>query len=102
MSGTAFRKAQISSSLVETRSAIATEQTVSVYPNPATSILNVVLSTEMPATISLIDISGKIVDTIDTDSKRIRIDVSDLSSGLYVISVNQNGKHFSKRVLIKK
>lgn len=99
LAGSAFRSASISSSVKES---VETEQTISVYPNPANSVLNVVLPSDESASISLIDISGKVVERLDTSSNRTRINVSSLSNGLYIISVNQNGKQFSKRILIKK
>jgi hypothetical protein len=98
LSGTAFRSAKVSS-IVET---VNIEQSMSVYPNPTNSILNVVLTSDRPATISLIDISGKIIEQIETNSNRTRFDVSALSSGFYIVSVNQNGTKMSKRVIIKK
>lgn len=60
-----------------------------LYPNPVNTLLHVYMKPidRITLTISLYDISGRLVKkgtTIDTD-KNITLDVSDLSSGTYLL-----------------
>jgi len=66
-----------------------------VYPNPATSEIHIAGSN---GTVSIADMSGKvlIIKTINNET----IDISTLSSGNYILSVESNGKT-GKQLLIK-
>ena len=98
LSGSAFRLAKKAVGIEN----LNEDQTMTIYPNPTDGILNVDLSSNDSAIISLIDISGKKVSEIQTNSYKTRINVSDLKDGFYIVVVNQNGKQLSKRVIIKK
>jgi len=65
----------------------------SVYPNPTSAILTVdLLSNSESAAIVITDMDGKIVYTNIVNINSHSIDVSDLSSGIYIISVaSKNG-----------
>jgi hypothetical protein len=65
------------------------DSTVTVYPNPAYSILNI----EGPAQnsiISIFDLGGKIL--IDNKNVSNTIDISNLQEGIYIIRINNNGR----------
>ncbi len=53
----------------------------SIFPNPATDILNIQLKNPSKATIILRGINGNILQTIET-SEDTRIDISDLPNGI--------------------
>ncbi|MBQ7735986.1 MAG: T9SS type A sorting domain-containing protein [Bacteroidales bacterium] len=59
--------------------------TVSIYPNPATTILNVVA--EGYDNLQIVNIFGQIVHEA-TVSERMQIDVSELSNGVYFVRLN--------------
>ncbi|MBC7511686.1 MAG: T9SS type A sorting domain-containing protein [Ferruginibacter sp.] len=62
-----------------------------VYPNPATSVIN--LQLEKPSTselvISLIDASGKLVlnNRLSTNSSFLKLNVSNLRTGTYILRI---------------
>lgn len=55
----------------------------SVYPNPALNVLNIEINEEV-ASINVLTLDGKVVASVNNDSK---IDVSGLNSGLYIYQV---------------
>jgi hypothetical protein len=61
-----------------------------VYPNPAKDVLNVVVEgDEVEVTISTLE--GKVVQTVNSK----KIDISGLTSGMYIYRVESNGKFAS-------
>lgn len=80
----------------------------SAYPNPTTNVLNVDLNliTQSQTTIELVDLTGKIVKGISnsmlSSGKHLfQVETSDLSNGIYFISVNSNGKRSQYKISIK-
>ena len=61
---------------------------ISVYPNPATN--NITITAQGSYTISVCDVAGKLqLQDIGIDTKVI--DISDLDSGVYIITLSKNG-----------
>lgn len=72
---------------------------LSVFPNPATDYLTVDLSSAAPATVTLRDLTGRLVLTpapLGTD-KRLMLPAT-LASGVYLLEVQQNGLTAVRRV----
>lgn len=59
---------------------------VSVFPNPASEVLNVE-SSEVIKNIRLTDISGKIVKYVIVDSTGARINLSNMEAGIYLMEM---------------
>lgn len=70
----------------------------SIYPNPVGNVLNITTKNDMVINnVSITDVNGRVVST--SSSVINSVDVSDLSSGVYFISVETNeGKGTSKFV----
>lgn len=64
------------------------KQTITLYPNPATNVLNLVSSSEQLSGVSyqVIDVTGKVVFTNSMETSQ-SIDVSSWSNGLYFVQV---------------
>jgi len=69
----------------------------SIYPNPVNNVLNISVKNEMTINnLSITDLNGRVVST---SSSSTSIDVSNLSSGVYFVSIETNeGKGTSKFV----
>ena len=67
---------------------IAASNTLSVYPNPASSTLRITSGEKMQA-VSVLDISGRVLVTQNVGSKQTTIDVSHLARGIYFIRVGK-------------
>ncbi len=70
-----------------------------VYPNPAEDLI-FINGLSSPATINLIDITGKIVLTMDAKSNA-QMDLQALNSGIYVLQIFINGLMETEKIVIK-
>ena len=77
--------------------------TVSVYPNPASEIVfvNIIGKTGKNSQIDLVDLDGKNVKTIVSDEEIIQIKVNELSSGIYLMRINNAGRIASKKIVVQ-
>ncbi|MBP6335081.1 MAG: T9SS type A sorting domain-containing protein [Bacteroidia bacterium] len=78
------------------------DRLVSVYPNPASGLLNVLVSAD--ATVQLLDLEGKQVvleTTVNADEKR-EISTQNISSGVYMMKIFNNDFVAVKRIVINK
>lgn len=56
-----------------------------LYPNPTSDIMNLKISVEGNKTIEVLNTTGQIVQTIQTDTSFLQIDAKNLAKGMYVI-----------------
>ena len=61
-----------------------------IYPNPATNVLNVVSSSHGINTVSIYSVNGQEVLTSKVDAIQVKLDISELSPGLYIIDIKSN------------
>lgn len=77
----------------------------SVYPNPSKGIFNVELSTSEKVGIQLYDMRGRSVYNKTFDAEGVtfnkQIDLSSLSSGVYILNVESAGKKEGMRIIIE-
>ena len=72
---------------------------VSVFPNPVISILTVQNSAEFELTITINDISGKIIKTLMSQRVNIEIDFEQESSGVYFVNIASKTKSSTFKIL---
>ena len=74
----------------ETGVGVAAVQPVAarVYPNPATTVLNIDLMDDNSQVVSVIDMKGSVVYTKNITSKHIEINTSSLPSGAYILKLS--------------
>jgi hypothetical protein len=74
------------------------KNSISVYPNPATSVVN--LSSKDGLTfenVTIVDVNGRTVKTVAVNQTQSQINVSDLNSGVYFMNIETNeGKTVKK------
>lgn len=71
---------------------------VTVYPNPATDYIHIESDGEEVGSVTLSDMSGRIISHFDfPDSGITTLDVSDLSQGLYILSVGEENVKIIKK-----
>ncbi|MBQ1732693.1 MAG: PKD domain-containing protein, partial [Bacteroidales bacterium] len=83
----------------------ATEHEISIYPNPASSIVNIELGSVeygKDITVDIYDMLGRNVATSNHNSSEgsIELNVSDFSEGLYFVRMNIDGHSVTEKVLI--
>ena len=65
---------------------------ISLYPNPANNMLNLQLPENEKGIVSILEIEGKNLMTINAETKNLSIDISSLPKGFYIISYqNEQG-----------
>jgi hypothetical protein len=76
----------------------------SIYPNPAEDVLNIELTENTnQLLVEIYDITGKKIKNMDFSGvkQRISINVSDLNSGMYIVSLSANQAQRSFKVFIR-
>lgn len=76
--------------------AVAKTAIISLYPNPANSVVTINYSgiTNLPATFTLMDILGNVVNSsaLNNPTGQAIINVSELSNGIYLYEITGSGK----------
>ncbi len=73
---------------------IAKENTISIYPNPAKTMLTIENATE---DVQIFDITGRVVMNIDNkETNMLQINISHLSKGMYFVKVGNYTTKFVK------
>lgn len=78
---------------------------ISIIPNPADKFIEISLdetSIEEGIDYSIIDVSGKIIINGKYENKSLKIDVSNLAIGEYMLLINSKSKSISKKLLISR
>jgi len=78
----------------------AVAASMSLYPNPANDIITVAGLSE-PGVITVISSSGSTLLNVNANSSSSVIDVSNLPSGVYVISFSNQKSNINKKLLIR-
>lgn len=65
---------------------------ISAFPNPATDVINFNLGTNEASLINILDISGRIVETINVVNTIETLNTSNFDSGVYFYQVQSEGK----------
>jgi flagellar biosynthesis/type III secretory pathway chaperone len=75
------------------------DDSFSMFPNPANNLVTVVCNEDV--NIQIADVTGKVIQTIQSSNQKVNmIDTSNLSNGIYMISlINENGRS-SRRLII--
>ncbi len=73
-----------------------------VYPNPAENgMVNISLQNHSFAEVSLYNITGKMVKSLNTMARQLILDVSDLPKGVYIMKAVQENNTYTKKIMIK-
>lgn len=73
-----------------------------VYPNPASGKVSLSLNTKGTSSeVSIVDILGKTVQTKIIDSNQTDLDISSLKSGVYIVTINNEGTKMTKKLVIR-
>jgi len=76
--------------------------TLRTYPNPATTALFVDLSAlEGRSEVELVDATGRVALTTSSGSSLLQVDVNTVATGMYTLTVRNNGQVISRRVSVQ-
>lgn len=80
---------------------IENQLALNMYPNPAKENVTVTFNAENNAgTITITDLSGKVVKAVNATSAQTVINVADLQAGLYVVRVAAGNKQSTQKLTI--
>lgn len=80
---------------------VAKDANWTVFPTPASNVLNVTQTTAQEAQLTLVNINGQVVWTGNMQGTTQTIDVSEWSTGVYFLQHTAAGTTTSQKVLIK-
>jgi hypothetical protein len=82
---------------------VRTDVSITVYPNPASTQLNVEINatTQAPTDVTICNMMGQKIITVTATNNKAAIDVSMLPAGPYVITCYSEGSNISSVRFIK-
>jgi len=75
---------------------------ISIFPNPSNEVINISLNKEVSATLTLLDVSGKVIKTQELNGISTSINTASLNSGVYFVTINDGTSVSTQKVVIKK
>jgi sugar lactone lactonase YvrE len=75
---------------------------ITIFPNPAKNILNIILPNEANGTLSLSDIHGSLILTKPISGKQITLLTDSLEDGIYALNIVSDNASYITRVVITK
>ncbi len=73
------------------------DELISIYPNPVDDLLHVAMEEPLNTSVRVMSVTGQLMETIESTSFNGVIDVSKLSTGIYILMVNQQTFKFIKK-----
>ena len=75
--------------------------TLSIFPNPATDKVYIHMPDEHAYHLEIYDINSKLIFQKDIDKKVFDLDVSHYSSGIYILKIHNNDNSYSTKLIIE-
>ena len=75
-----------------------------IYPNPTTGIVNIDLGASLSDTsiVNLFDIQGRIISTKEMNSSVDSINISNLSDGVYLLTIENGTSKTTKKIVLNR
>ena len=93
-----FDNIRVGDAPVSVEEVVSSPGNIRIFPNPANNVVQVI--TDAGATISLFDITGRLVEQKVSANGQAAFNVSQLSEGMYIIRVTANGISASQRLMV--
>jgi hypothetical protein len=75
---------------------------IKIFPNPVTSILNITFPVNSLLEFELIDLNGKIQKSARSSNGYVGIDCSNLNAGLFILQVTSSHIRYQKKIIVTK
>ena len=75
------------------------ENQVSLYPNPASTFINIELEDITATRVTILDMNGKILQSENILDNKTTINISNLVSGIYFMQITTDKGKVSKKVV---
>ncbi len=71
---------------------------ISIYPNPAKDLLTIQAGSDINA-VTIYDLQGKTIHSIDSNSEKVSINISDLNNGVYFLKITTEKGEEVKKII---
>lgn len=79
---------------------VTNSNSVQLFPNPAHDYFLIKLpKNNAPVLVSIIDLCGQVLNTIQMNGTDMSVDLSNLSSGVYIVNINGKGINETKKIM---
>jgi hypothetical protein len=75
------------------------ETNFSIYPNPASDLLNVEFPDNSYSNLTINDLTGRIILTKETHQPFVTLDINNLQKGIYIIKINGPHKSLTRKFI---
>lgn len=65
-------------------------QSLSVYPNPASEVINFTIDYNKASSVQMMDITGRVIETVNFNLNNAQVDVRNYNAGVYLYQVLNN------------
>jgi type IX secretion system substrate protein len=75
---------------------------IAIYPNPSSGMFNIALGTFVPDTISVYDLSGKVIlteENVTISDSNYSLNLNKVSSGIYFVKIASENESVVKRII---
>jgi hypothetical protein len=73
----------------------------SIYPNPSKGLVNIDFGNNTSSRVRIHDVNGKVVLEKTSETGLLQVDLSEQPKSVYFISINQNGKEVSNKLILE-
>jgi hypothetical protein len=94
----AIMQSKIATEALSTNS-IANSSKFKMYPNPSNGIVKI--NTESPVDVVVMDITGKVVYTMNQVTNETQMNLSSLQKGIYMAKVISEGSEETQKIILK-
>lgn len=74
---------------------------VTLYPNPATNNVSIETGTNSMKEVSISNLSGQVVSAVSSTETTVRLELSDLPKGVYMISIKMNDAQATRKLIVQ-
>jgi hypothetical protein len=74
----------------------------SVYPNPASEVININSTKMLNAAVTISDLTGKVVKTSSINGLTASVNTSGLNNGIYYVTITEGNSTSTQKVVIRK
>ena len=74
---------------------------ISIYPNPASSMVNVNLDVASTVYLSIYDASVRLIREVRFDAMSNQFNVDDLAAGVYQIKINKGDNTYNYKLVVR-
>ncbi len=75
---------------------------IQIYPNPCLSSINIEFNSNEAKKVEIWDLDGQFLKSIELEGYKSEIDLSDLNSGIYLVSINLDEQKVFRKIVLSR